>query len=122
MIMNYLMKFYDYIISLISSSPSRPTIKHKNSEDISEDDIKEIIPNNCYTSQNETATGSKIPIPVSRSKKHVHFEQYPNYQCGYCGKTVQIAQYLYQDTIFCSIMCRTRHISAVQTTTQNAYV
>tara|TARA_B110000967_G_scaffold203795_1_gene245093 strand:- start:188 stop:577 length:390 start_codon:yes stop_codon:yes gene_type:complete len=126
------MNIYDYIISLISSSPTRPTIKHKNSEDISDDDIEETtllnpnsknttsISTNDYTYRIETVTKSKIPIPLSRSKKkHVHFDKYPIYQCGYCDKSVQMPQYLCQDMVFCSIMCRTRHISVVQNTKQN---
>lgn len=121
MIMQYLMNIYDYIISLISSSSSRPTIKHKNSEDISDDDVEETTL--LKTSQNVKEIRSKIPIPLSRPKKtHIPFEKYPTYQCGHCGNLIQMPQYLFQDVVFCSIMCRTHHISVIQNTKQNACV
>jgi hypothetical protein len=115
------MNIYDYIISLISSSP---TIKHKNSEDISENDIEEttLLKTNDYTYRVETITESKISPITSRSKTHVPFEKYSIYECGYCSKSIHVPQYLYQDIIFCSIMCRSRHISVVQNTKQNACV
>ena len=128
MIMQYLMNIYDYIISLISSSSSRPTIKHKNSEDISDDDVEETTL--LKTSQNVKEirsnipiSRSKIPIPLSRPKKtHIPIEKYPTYQCGHCGNLIQMPQYLFQDVVFCSIMCRTHHISVIQNTKQNACV
>ena len=130
------MNIYDYIISLISSSPNRPTIKHKISEDISgedisDDDIEETTllktnsnntsssSTNNYIYRIETVTKSKILPITSRSKTHVPFEKYPIYQCGHCGKTIQSPQYLFQDMVFCSIMCRTHRISLVQNTKQN---
>ena len=128
------MNIYDYIISLISSSPNRPTIKHKNSEDISENDVEETtllktnskgtnsFSTNDYTYRVETITESKISPITSRSKTHVPFEKYSIYECGYCSKSIHVPQYLYQDIIFCSIMCRSRHISVVQNTKQNACV
>ena len=134
MIMQYLMNIYDYIISLISSSPNRPTIKHKNSEDISDDDIEEttlLKTNSKNTSSSSTTdyiyriepvTKSKILPITSRSKTHVPFEKYPIYQCGHCGKTIQSPQYLFQDMVFCSIMCRTRRVSLVQDKKQDIVV
>lgn len=119
MIMRYLMNIYDYLVNLISLSSSTPTIKHKNSEDISENDVEEISLENNYTYE------SKIPIPLSRSKTYIPFDKYPIYpiyQCGHCGTTIQIPQYLFQDMLFCSIMCRTHHISLVQNTKQNMFV
>jgi hypothetical protein len=116
------MNIYGYILYLITPSQ---TIKHKNSEDISEDDIqdivldtnrKEISPNNYCTSQNE------IPIHTSRTNNHVPFERYPVYECGYCYKTIHTPQYLYQDMVFCSIMCRSQHISLAQNTKYNTSV
>ena len=129
MIMQYLMNIYDYIISLISLSSSRSTIKHKNSEDISDDDVEETTLLKPSQNVKETRSKipiplsrSKIPIPLSRSKTHVPFEKYPIYQCGYCYKSIQLPQYLFQDMVFCSIMCRTHHISVVQNTKQNTCV
>ena len=116
MIMQYLMNIYDYLINLISLSSSRPTIKHKDSEDISENDVEEISPEN-----NSTHESKILPI-ASRSKTHVPFGKYPIYQCGHCGNSIKIPQYLFQDMVFRSIMCRTHNISLVQNTKQNTCV
>ena len=71
MIMQYLMNIYDYIISLISSSPNRPTIKHKNSEDISDDDIEEttlLKTNSKNTSSSSTNDYIYRIEPVTKSR------------------------------------------------------
>lgn len=119
MIIQYLMDIYDYIIGLISPDSSRPTIKDKDIEDMSDVEETTLL----KTSENVKETRSKIPIPLSRPKKtHFSFEKYPTYQCGHCDKTIQIPQYLFQDMVFCSIMCRTHQISLVQNRKQNTCV
>lgn len=113
MIMHYITNIYDYIISIIFSYSCRPAIKHKISEDISDDDIEET---------RLLEARSKIPIPLSRAKTHIPFEKYPTYQCGHCGNLIQMPQYLFQDMVFCSIMCRTHYISVIQNRKRNASV
>ena len=125
MILQYLINIYDYIISFISSP--RTTIKHKNSEDISEDDAEETIfinkkshetsPKNKYNT-----CESKISPIISRSNTYIPFEKYPIYECGHCSNLIRTPQYLFQDMVFCSIMCRTRYMSLIQNTKQNTFV
>jgi hypothetical protein len=125
MILQYLINIYDYIISFISSS--RPTIKHKNSEDISEDDVEETIFLNKKSDEtsrknNYNTRESKVSPITSRSKTYIPFEKYPIYECGHCDNSIRTPQYLFQDLVFCSIMCRTQYMSLIQNTKQNAFV
>lgn len=127
MILQYLINIYDYIISFLSPSSSMSTIKHKNSEDISEDDVEETTPIN-KKSQNTSPKNkyntreSKISPITPRSKTYIPFEKYPIYECGNCGNSIRTPQYLFQDMVFCSIMCRSRYMSLIQNTKQNVFV
>jgi len=112
------MKIYDYIVTHILFCRTRSNIKHKNSEDISEYDYEKA--NLLETNDNKNTpmntysmNGSKVSPITSRSKIHVSFKKYPTYQCEHCSKSVENPQYLFQDMVYCSNICRTQYISGL---------
>jgi len=126
MLIQCLIHIYDYIISFLSPSSSMSIIKHKNSEEISECDI-EIEETTLINKKSQKTSPkhnynthkSKISPIKSRSKTHIPFEKYPIYNCGYCQNSIRTPQHLFQDMVFCNIMCRTHYISQVQTMNNN---
>lgn len=108
-ILYYIIKIYIYISGIIC--PSKFTyqrLKHKNSEDLGNDDI--VV--NIHNSDDKNDNSYDIGINNDMNRVNFNLKKYikPKYSCGYCRTHIPKPIYMYNDLPFCTNTCRNHQL------------
>lgn len=116
----YVIKIYIYIAGFICPSKfTNQRLKHKNSEDMGNDNIIVNIHNDYDNNDNSYDMG--IDNDIYRDK--YNFKKYiqSKYSCGYCRTHIPRPIYMYNDLPFCTTTCRNQQLILDDKTKQPNY-
>lgn len=116
----YIINIYIYIAGFICPSKfTNQRLKHKNSEDLGNDDIIVNIHNDDDINDNSYDIG--INNDMNRVKYNLKKNIRPKYSCGYCHIHILRPIYMYNDLPFCTTVCRNQQLILDNNNRQTSY-